>query len=375
MCPTKKMGGKTKMIIGIILAILVIIAVAVVAVMMNRLNSLAAMSFSDTLEYTLKGNKNAVITVGIIKDGKAEFVVYGEDAKILPQKEYQYEIGSLTKTFTTSLLCKAISEEKASLDDKIDSYINLPPKSYYPTLRRLATHTSGYKPYYYEKQMKYNFLHKISNDFYGVDNQTLINRAGKVDLQDKTYGFTYSNFGMSVLGNAVSEIYGESYESVISDYISNELKLHNTHISDGTGDLSGYWQWNKGDAYIPAGAIVSTIGDMLKYTEIHMTEKLPYLAQAHEAIEDVNATTSQYAKMGIRMDAVGIGWIIDKENNIVWHNGGTTNFNAYLGFDKEKQIGVVILSNTPPSYKIPATVMGVKLIKELQIEKQDGELQ
>lgn len=60
-----------------------------------------------------------------------------------------------------------------------------------------------------------------------------------------------------------------------------------------------------------------------------------------------------------------MSWIIDKENDIVWHNGGTGNYNSYLGFNPQTKTAVVVLSNLPPNYKIPATVLGVKLLKEI----------
>ena len=65
------------------------------------------------------------------------------------------------------------------------------------------------------------------------------------------------------------------------------------------------------------------------------------------------------------MDAMASGWVIDKENKIIWHNGATGNYNSYIGFNKEEQIAVVILSNLSPRYRIPATVMGVALLKSM----------
>jgi CubicO group peptidase (beta-lactamase class C family) len=142
--------------------------------------------------------------------------------------------------------------------------------------------------------------------------------------------------------------------------------MDHTSISKGSDDFDDYWNWNKDDAYIPAGAIVSNIGDMLKYLKIHMNEELPYLAIGHEALLYVGATSKSHEKMGIRIDSVGIGWMIDETNNLIWHNGGTDEFNSYIAFDKENRIGVVILSNLPPGYKIPATVMGVELRTSLR---------
>ena len=62
-------------------------------------------------------------------------------------------------------------------------------------------------------------------------------------------------------------------------------------------------------------------------------------------------------------------WIIDSKNNIIWHNGGTGNYNSYLGFNPETGTAVVVLSNLAPNYRVPATVLGVKLLLELDNEK------
>ncbi len=70
--------------------------------------------------------------------------------------------------------------------------------------------------------------------------------------------------------------------------------------------------------------------------------------------------------LGIRIDAEGMGWMIDTEHNIIWHNGGTSNYNCYAGFDVDKQIGVVVLSNLSPNYRIPTTVIGTRLLQQLQ---------
>lgn len=64
------------------------------------------------------------------------------------------------------------------------------------------------------------------------------------------------------------------------------------------------------------------------------------------------------------MDAIGMSWIIAKENSIIWHNGVTGNYSSYLGFNPETKTAVVVLSNFPPSYRIPATVLGIKLLTE-----------
>ena len=80
----------------------------------------------------------------------------------------------------------------------------------------------------------------------------------------------------------------------------------------------------------------------------------------------VNASSKQWQVLDIQADAMGLSWIIDEKNGFIWHNGGTGHYNAYLGFCPETKTAVVVLSNLAPDYKIPATVVGVKLLKALQ---------
>jgi CubicO group peptidase (beta-lactamase class C family) len=204
------------------------------------------------------------------------------------------------------------------------------------------------------------------NDYFGISEEILIKRLGKINLKDTGYSFKYSNFGMAALGVLLEQIYDKDYTALMNDFVSEDLGLENTKISDGSGDLKNYWEWSESDAYMPAGALLSNITDMMHYVQIQMREKPDYLSIAHKTLAEVNATPGCYAKMGIRIDAVGAGWMIDNENNIIWHNGGTGNYNSYIGFDKENQVGVVILSNLPPDYRIPATVMGTKILTSLQ---------
>jgi CubicO group peptidase (beta-lactamase class C family) len=99
---------------------------------------------------------------------------------------------------------------------------------------------------------------------------------------------------------------------------------------------------------------------------MQMNETPSYLSLSHNVLAQVNVTTSDYEKLDIRIDAVGVGWMIDTVNNITWHNGGTGNYNSYLGFNKTKEIAVVVLSNMDPDFRVNATVIGIKLFKELE---------
>lgn len=359
---------KPKRIVIILLIVFVIVAIgfsAYITYSSHRMNQLVDMTFEEMLDYTTSNNDKAVITVGIIQNGEASYTVYGINGTILPQAEHVYEIGSLTKTFTAALIYKAIYEGRIALDDSIDKFLDLPKKEYYPTIRRLVTHTSGYESHYFEPQMISNFL-RGRNDFYGISGEQITDRIRRINLEDREYDFNYSNFGYAVIGLVLAEVYGDDYTSVMNRFIAAELGLHDTKVSDSIGDLGSYWDWQGNDAYIPAGALTSTIEDMLIYAGLQLGKSPEYIADTHEALAEINATTPLYADMNIRMDSIGVSWMIDDVNNIAWHNGGTDDYNCYLGFDYDKQIAVVILSNLPPDYRIPATMMGARLLIDLQ---------
>ncbi len=331
-----------------------------------QMSLIPSMSFEEMMAYTTENNEKAVISVGIIQNDEMSISVFGNNRTLLKNEEQLYEIGSITKTFTTALLCKAIDEGRIVLSDQVNQFMDLPKNKYYPNLERLVTHTSGYKNYYFESQMISNVVSGEKNDYFGIDTEKLRERIQKISVEDKVYDFEYSNFGIAVVGNVLEEVYDTEYTLLMNEFIRSDLKMEHTTISKGSGDFEEYWNWNEDDAYIPAGAIVSNIGDMLKYLRLHMNEELPYLSIGHEALLFVGASSKAHEKMDIRIDSAGNGWMIDEKNKLIWHNGGTDGFNSYIAFDKENRIGVVILSNLPPGYKIPATVMGVKLITSLR---------
>lgn len=321
------------------------------------------LTFREALEYTTQGKKDAVITVGIIKDGQASWTVYGENGQELPGQLHTYEIGSLTKTFTAALINKAIREGKADLNATVDAYLPMPEGKHYPTIMELLTHTSGYKGYYFEIPMMGNFF-RGRNSFCGVSREMVLNKAKDLDMNRDHYGFKYSNYGYAVLGLVLESIYGADYTTLVNDFLHSDLGLSATKISDQSGNLGNLWTWEANDGYLSAGALTSDIADMLTYTQMQLDEDSPF-AECHESLKTINASKDSYLMMGIHMDEIGMAWIIDNENGFIWHNGGTGHYNSYLGFCPKTNTAVVVLSNLSPNDRIPATVLGIKRLQEL----------
>lgn len=335
----------------------------------HQMNRIPGLSFEECLRYATKDNADALIAVGYTKDGEDACTVFGENGRELESEgAHIYEIGSVTKTFTAALIHKAILDGKLGLDDKINAFLDLPDGNEYPTVKELLTHTSGYKRHYLERPMISNVF-KGRNNFFGVTKEMVRKKAGSLNMNEKAYGFRYSNYGYAVLGLVLEAVYQQDYTALVNDYCRNELGLANTKISDRSGCPGNYWDWNADDAYLPAGGITSNISDMLSYAKMQLDGGAPF-SGCHKSLKTINASGGNYKTLGINMDEIGMAWIIDDENNIIWHNGGTGNYNSYIGFNVKTKTAVVVLSNLPPYHRIPATVLGIKLLQELEGQKK-----
>ena len=103
---------------------------------------------------------------------------------------------------------------------------------------------------------------------------------------------------------------------------------------------------------------------MLTYAALQLSDES--MQKMHEPLREIGYEDESYDAMNIHIDEIGMAWIIDNQNGFVWHNGGTDYYNSYLGICKESNTAVVILSNLPDDYRIPATILGNKLLLEIQ---------
>ncbi len=306
----------------------------------------------DLIKKTCKGKKHIKLTVGFIIDGEIVIKVFNEDGET-DSEGYTYEIGSITKTFTASLLSKYVFENKMQLNDSIQKYIaELDGNQYYPSLRRIATHTAGYPERYPLNQWEFINLFKdmiIGGNIQRVnpldmDFNKMLALIQKSILKDMDYKWKYSNFGMALLGYAIGTVTGKGYWDAMNDFLVNELGLRHTYLGTSGNDLSGFstknehcgnWNWDKINLISPAGAISSTAEDMLTYAKLNMYEEKPYLSLCHQ----------KHTKGAKKYDMGLAWWLREENNNIMSHGGGTGCFSSFLAMDKQKKVASVILAN------------------------------
>ena len=325
----------------------------------------------NVLKKMCKGKTHIRLTVGTLINGEKKIKVFGENGE-LPNENYTYEIGSITKTFTTSLLAKSISEGKMSLDDPLSKYIDGLGEGYYPTLARLATHTSGYGylPATAWEGIKMLILPPLSGSRNGgilpdclqIDETRMKALVLSNKKEDKAYKWAYSNFGMGLLGYVLGKAWGKGYHETMNDFLMQDLEMPNSYTSSKSGKLlSGFnkknqdvGNWNMEKTMMAsAGDIRSTAEDMLTYAHKHMNDILPYLAMTHK-----KRTTVSKGGAGC-----GLGWVLFGEaDEIIAHNGGTGAFDSLLMIDKNKKTAYVVLSN----YLIGGSTLFTTVLDEIK---------
>jgi len=375
----KKKTKKVWHILGIILAaivVLVIVSNVSARKQAEKREMISEMlyekSSEECLNYILETVDGAVITIGTIKDGQAEWTVYGSGGVELPKELHDYEIGSITKTVTASLIAEAVSEGLVNIDDTIDVYLDLPGGNTYPTVRQLLTHTSGYQREYYSPAMIWRACVTPSRLYDGITKDTIMKQLAKHTVSGETYPWAYSNFGVAVLGLILENVYGKSYTVLANDFLYRNGMI-NSEISTGKGDLGNLFVWGEDNGYMPAGAVISNIEDMLKYAQLQLDNDGVF-AMTHETISEVKDAAEEEgleeeARAGMYLDEIGMLWFKDEHNGFIWHAGTTMNYRAYLGFCPETNTAVVILSNLVKNPDIavqPPSLIGSKLLKELQ---------
>ncbi|WP_051200363.1 serine hydrolase domain-containing protein [Flavobacterium subsaxonicum] len=310
------------------------------------------------------------VTLVVTKDNRTEFYYYGEAEKNsaqLPKNTTVYEIGSISKTFTATLLAQAVIDKKLLLDDDIRNYLpaqcaNLTFNGKPILIKHLANHTSGIPrmPDDFEKHEGYD-----ENDPYKNYTAAMYyNYLSKLKLaQAPGTAEEYSNTGVAVLGLILEKAYGQPYQTLLATYITNPLKMSATFVdvpaAQAANFVTGYNDgletphWDFGG--IPAaGGIRSNIQDMATYLNANLKDATPAMQLAHKPTFTKNKLT------------MGLAWVIQNTkagNTVVWHNGGTGGFSSYIGYIKEKQCGVVVLTNT---YSDETTGLGNAILKILE---------
>ncbi|HKV52727.1 MAG TPA: serine hydrolase [Gemmatimonadaceae bacterium] len=296
----------------------------------------------------------AGIVVGLIDaDGKSHIVAYGDPGPGQSPLDGNsvFEIGSISKVFTSTVLAEMVQDGKVHLDDPAQRY--LPASVHLPsrdgkviTLASLSEQNSGLP------RMPTNFHPRdTANPYADYTVEQMYDFLDHYQLtRDPGAQFEYSNLGVGLLGNVLADVAGTSYEEMERERVWQPLGMTHTAITlnpwmkahlalghDEDGRVVENWDI---PAMAGAGGIRSTTNDMLEFLAANLHPEggalQRALAFAHE----------ERAPAGNMM--IGLNWLSlhAGADTIVWHNGGTGGYRTFIGFEPSRKTGVIVMTNT-----------------------------
>ena len=293
------------------------------------------------------------IVVGVIEPDGRRVVAYGNLANGDPRTldgETIFEIGSVTKVFTSLLLADMVNRKEVALDDPAANY--LPEQVRLPdgngrsiTLLDLSTHSSGLP--FLPSNRKLDPRNPYADDYRVDDLYRFL--SGYTLPRDPGTEFEYSNLGAGLLGHLIAYRAGTDYESLIRIRITEPLSMPDTGITLASPQKQRMATGHNAmlapvanldlSTLAGAGSLRSSAKDILTFLEAFLGYKESPLAPAMRAMLEVRRPAGQ--------TKIGLAWLIMSTDGreIAWHNGGTGGFRSFVGYDPKERIGVVVLSN------------------------------
>ena len=151
---------------------------------------------------------------------------------IPPRSDGRFRIGSVSKTFTATLVLQLAGESKISLDDPIERYLpGLLPYEEVITIRQLLQHTSGL-PRTLPPEATWASLPELTTErfVHFTPDEVVRKTATQPLLFAPGTDWSYSNTGYTVLGMLVEQVTGLRYEAALRQRILEPLHLDATQF-------------------------------------------------------------------------------------------------------------------------------------------------
>ncbi len=281
-----------------------------------------------------------------------------------------FRLGSVSKGFAGILAAILIDKNIIQLDDPLTLYIpeiTIKAKSRDHILRvkHILTHSSGFTEHAYSNLVDDNH-----------DMATIINNLNRLTPRDstgKTYAYQNATFGL--IEKVVESATGMTFTDALDFYLFSPLNMCSTtctfdeinqtkNVCIGhkySGDRVGFTPIDIKPHYynvVSAGGINANLVDMEKWLNAIMGYRPEVISPNARAIAFTSyINTSHEDKYfnewpGIKNSHYGLGWrlITTDKNNVVYHGGLVNGFRTEIAFDKDKEIGIVILYNSLCGY-------------------------
>lgn len=299
------------------------------------------------------------VAVGVLHNGQeqaAGFGVTNVDHPLTVDAATLFQIGSITKTLTGTVIMRLVEAGKLDLDTPVRTYLpelRLADETVAAqvTPRHLLTHLGGWVGDYFE-------------DTGAGDNALARYVARLVELEQLTpLGsiWSYNNAGFYLAGRLIEAVTGQSYEAATKQLVLDPLGM--THSFFIPADVMTYRfavghyvtpngpqvarPWALARAAHPAGGLVTTIPELFKYARLHISGGKTADGTQLLASETVTQMQAPQAEVDLRGGHMGLTWFLRDVGGtpIMYHGGGTNGQITLLTLAPARQFAVAVLTN------------------------------
>ena len=289
------------------------------------------------------------LAFAFIKNGNVSF--YGvkrenDTISSINNRKNIFEIGSITKVFTSTLLADFLVKKKIDINDYINDYLDIILNNNNKlSFKQLANHTSGLPPLPTNLDLATANPANPYKEYKEKDLKEYLTTS--LELTPNSIGeYRYSNLGGGLLGYTLSKIEGLSYDSLIHNVIFSKYKMLNSTTNlnkvnnelvkglDTEGNEVSNWEFS---VLVGAGGILSNVEDLSKFAVAQFDTSNRALALTRDKTFEIDDERN-----------IGLGWHILKSksgNQWHWHNGGTGGYSSSMVIDVKNKSGIIILSN------------------------------
>jgi CubicO group peptidase (beta-lactamase class C family) len=305
-------------------------------------------------------------TLGIWADGRETLAAHGvlnAATGVATTADSLFQIGSITKVWTATMIMQLADEGRLSLDATVSEVLpgvalGRPDASAEITIRHLLTHTSG-----------------IDGDIFtdtGRGGDCLERYVGELAQAARIFpsgaAYSYCNSGFVLLGRIIEVLDGQEWDASLRERLIQPLGLDRTvtlpeqailHRA-ATGHRPRPHQdgrvsvWGLPRSVGPAGLITASAHDVLAFARLHLGGGAA--PDGTRLLSEASAAAMQQPRAEIpgvdgRGDAVGLTWHLNRWDGrqILGHNGSTIGQTAYLRVDPQAGVAACLLTNSPQS--------------------------
>ncbi|HKP45690.1 MAG TPA: serine hydrolase, partial [Pyrinomonadaceae bacterium] len=316
--------------------------------------------FEQFVKEQMTKDKTPGLTIGFMKDDQTWVKGFGYadvENKIPATSESAYRLASVTKTMTGTAIVQLVERGKMKLDEEIQTYVPYYPKQKWPvTVKQLLVHLGGGQ----------------TGSGIGPEHVTpreVVARIAKYPIKNEPgFKFDYQTSGYNLLGAAIEEVSGKSFDEYLRENIWAPLGMNDTRMDDPKLTIPNRvqrYELVNGEIKIApfidvssrfgGGGAIGTVPDMLRWA--HNIERSGILSRSSFELMMTPVANKGGRYVGLDDGAwyYTLGWLVFPVNGqyVYYNDGGQTGTNTMVFHIPSQNLTIAFASNVMTIDRMP----------------------